>query len=80
MYVSGVTVAPIFNKIDFEDNWVRTFRKDKPKIAPEELKMLKDWNENGQFQEMLVYLGEGFMGLDEEMAEFCFREVLRGNI
>jgi hypothetical protein len=80
MQVIGVQTAPIFNQAEFNDNYVRTFR-DCPNFSENELKMLHDWMENGQLGEIAIYLtGEKYRDLDEEMAQFVIRELLRGNL
>lgn len=80
MQVIGVNVAPIFQRTDFDDNYVRTFRKT-PKFSKEELKMLREWVEENQLGEVVIYLtGEKYRALDEEMAQFVLRELLRGNL
>lgn len=79
MQVIGVYTAPIFHRTDFDDNYVRTFRNP-PRFSAEELKMLKDWTEKNQLGEVIIYLtGEKYRNLDEEMAQFVLRELLRGN-
>jgi len=68
--------------VEFDDNWIRTFRgKEIPKFNDEELKMLHEWRDNCQFGEISLYLTmDQFMGLNEEIAEFLLREIIRGNI
>jgi hypothetical protein len=80
MQVIGVSTAPIFNQIDFDDNYVRTFRKV-PEFSKAELKMLKDWLKKDQLGEIAIFLtGEKYRAMDEEMAQFVIRELLRGNL
>ena len=80
MQVIGVNTAPIFDQIGFDDNWVRTFRK-KPEFSVEELEMLHDWVKNDQLGEIAIYLtDEKYRFMDEEMTQFCLRELLRGNL
>lgn len=43
--------------------------------------MLKDWTDNNQLGEVVIYLtGENYKNLDEEMAQFVLRELLRNNL
>jgi len=78
--VIGVETAPIFDETAFRDNWVRTFREI-PKFDPLEIDMMRQWAADEQVEEIAIFLtGEEYKGLDEEMAEFLLREIVRGNL
>jgi len=80
MYVNGVSVAPIQDRQAFEDNYLRIFYGT-PQFSDPELKMLKDWAKNNQLGEVMIYLtDEKFRGMNADIAEFCMRELLRGNL
>ncbi|MFH1628679.1 MAG: hypothetical protein ABIE47_08145 [Pseudomonadota bacterium] len=80
MEIIGVCAAPIFDETAFRDNWVRTFREI-PEFDRLELDMMRQWASDEQFEEIAIFLtGEEYKDLDEEMAEFLIRELLRGKL
>lgn len=66
----------------YDDGWTRTFRQvDIPKFDPKELKMLKSWIRFGHIVKCEIYLcSPKYHNLDENMAAFVIRELVRGNL
>jgi len=76
-----IEIAPV-DPLNFHDGYIRTFRqKEIPELSPEESEMLYDWYRDGKTGEIVIYLTlERYLDLDEEMAEFVLREIMRENI
>lgn len=68
--------------IEYDDGWIRTFRaKEIPKFDPKELKMIKAWVKRDEIIKIGIYLtSEKYYNLDNDMAHFILREIMRGNL
>ena len=79
MYAQGVKIAPC-DQNALDDGYVRTFRK-LPEFSDIELNMLYEWKNLDKLDEIAIFLtSEKFKDLDDEMAGFVFRELMRGNL
>lgn len=79
MYVNGVAAARV-NETEYSDGWIRTFRKSEiPCLEPSETKLLTDYLKDDKLEEILIYL-QHFRGVDDDMAGFLLRELVRGNL
>ncbi len=68
------------HRLEYTDNWTRTFKKI-PEIEQHEIDMLSDFIYEGEITRAIIYLtGPEFgIGTDMDTAEFMVREILRGN-
>jgi hypothetical protein len=66
----------------YNDGYTRTFRqKEIPEFARWERDMLYEFVDQGEFGKVAIYLtSEQHRKIDEEMAEFLLRELIRRNL
>ena len=81
MYASGVKIAHC-DQQSMDDGYIRTFRrKEIPEFSDLELKMINEWINLEQFDEIFLYLtSKKWKNLDNDMAGFVLREIMRGNL
>jgi hypothetical protein len=78
MYVNGVDTAQV-NETEYTDGWIRTFRKkDIPRLSGNERNILTDYLKENKYEEIVIYL-QHFRGVDDEIAGFVLRDLIRGN-
>jgi len=79
MYVNGVATASV-NEQEYSDGWLRTFRKaELPVFSEQEKELLTDYLKCDKVEEIAIYL-ERFRNVTGDLAAFCIRELVRGNL
>ncbi|MGY5852138.1 MAG: hypothetical protein RTU92_01070 [Candidatus Thorarchaeota archaeon] len=76
-----IDLAPVDTR-EYDDGYTRTFRQqDIPKFHNWELDMLYEFVDAGKYGKAVIYLtSDRHRAIDDEMAEFVIRELMRRNL